>query len=464
MSKIYKGLISAGLVGALALGAACNNTTTTTSASETSTPSVASSSPETTTTTSSAVNPLNALYEGDLTAVPISAFPAQFSEGINQVGFGALKDLYEAENLSLSPASIVFTMSMIQAGAKGETAEQIKKALYLDELSQQEIEAAAKQLMWRSNSNGMQAANAVWLDSQYSFQDTYLNTLTKNFMATAGRADFAKDPEAATQAINDWVKSQTNGKIPELNPEPLPADTAMALVNAMHFLGQWETPFDSALSKKDVFIGGKMEVEVDFMYASHSTLYAETPNYSMIALPFGEPTPEETEATPTAAESKESAVPDSKYAMAFILPTKEKDLREVAGELQNVSFATVTDSLKPEHTDISLPKFEFLYNAPLDSWLKEKGITAAFDRTQADFSGMINESTPLYLSSVLHQSFIKVDEKGAEAAAATQGIMTPVSAPVGEIKTFRADRPFIFVIYDQTDSTILFLGAVSQPS
>jgi serpin B len=131
--------------------------------------------------------------------------------------------------------------------------------------------------------------------------------------------------------------------------------------------------------------------------------------------------------------------------------------------LEGKGFAEALLGLSGQVTDIALPKFEYMYSVSLKDTLAVLGMPDAFDPDAADFSGMTEEVNDLYISEVLHKCYIRVDELGAEAAAATEVAMAGTGMPA-DVKEFRADRPFLFVIYSHEDGTAAFMGAVNDPT
>jgi len=388
-----------------------------------------------------------ASYKATLTAQKITAFPDAFVSGMNQYGWTVASGLYNGENLAISPASLELAILMTRTGAAGATADEMKTALSMSALSDEDILSSCKQLMWRANTNGMTASNSIWMQKDYSFSDTFIKSCTDNFMTDAFAVDFLKDAAGATDSINKWASDKTHGKIPEMNPEPLPADTRLVLINALYFLGDWEIPFTAENSYDQVFHGTKEDATVKFMHDNRNMLYTETPSYQMISLPFK-----------GAAEKT-----DSPYSMAFILPSEGQDINDVMKDLAANGFASAAAGLADNKVQLALPKYEFTFDASMLKTMQSLGMNLAFDPEKAQFDGMTGAANNLFISDILHKCYIRVDEKGAEAAAVTEVMMGETAMPVEEdLKTFTADRPFLFAIYDETDNTVLFLGAVGQ--
>jgi len=397
--------------------------------------------------TGSVTNTETVSYKATLSAQEIAAFPDAFVNGMNQYGWNTAANLYSGKNLAISPASLALAILMTRTGAVGATADEMKNALSLSSLSDEDILSSCKQLMWRANTNGMEAANSIWMQKDYSFADAFIQSCTDRFMADAFSVNFLTDAPAATNAINKWASDKTHGKIPEMNPDPLPDDTRLVLINALYFLGDWEIPFTAANSFDEVFHGTTEDSTVKFMHDKRKMLYSETPAYQMISLPF------------KGAEGKA----DSPYSMAFILPSKGQDIAALMNDLSSKGFSSFAADLSKEKVQLSLPKYEFTFDASMVKTMQSLGMKLAFDGEKAQFDGMTEAANDLYITDILHKCYIRVDEKGAEAAAVTEVMVGETAAPVEDnLKNFTADRPFLFAIYDETDNTVLFLGAVGQ--
>ena len=285
------------------------------------------------------------------------------------------------------------------------------------------------------------------MQKDYSFSEDYINTCMKNFMADAFAVDFLNNAAGATDAINQWASDKTHGKIPEMNPSPLSSDTRLVLINALYFLGDWENPFKAEDTYKQTFRGSQEDADVSFMHSNDDLLYAETPAYQMISIPF------------KGAEGKA----DSPYSMAFILPAEGQDMTAIMEDLAANGFSAAAKDLATAKVELALPKFEFTFDATMLKTMESLGMKLAFNSNDADFNGMTGAENDLFISDILHKCYIRIDEKGAEAAAVTEVIMETTAMPVQEdVKTFTADHPFLFAIYDETDQSILFMGAVGQ--
>jgi serine protease inhibitor len=382
-------------------------------------------------------------YKAVMKEQPVTALDPAFVSRVNTFGLKAAGILSKTdENLALSPASIETALCMTRAGAAGDTAKDMAKALGFEGLSDEQITAACKSLMWRSNTGGMEAANALWAGEGLTLSDKFAGICTEDFMADAG----ALKIPGAMDEINSWAKDKTHGRIDKIIMEELDPSTRMVLANALYFLGKWAAPFEANETYDEQFAALEETVKASFMHVTRGVPYYENKNFKMISLEF---------------KSDEN---EGKYAMAFILPAEGKDAGALLSSLDGEKFADALFGLKSRQTIISLPKFEFSYYTSLKDTLIGLGMGTAFS-DNADFSAMTKEPNSLYISEVLHKCFVKADELGAEAAAVTVVVMEEgMAMPPENAAVFKADRPFIFAIYSVEDGTIGFLGTVNDPT
>ncbi len=367
------------------------------------------------------------------------------ASGMNQYAFDVMMDLYNDKNLTISPVSLELALLMTASGAKGETREEMLKSLCMSGFSDEEILASAKQLMWRANQNGLHAANSIFVQKDFGLQPDFREILAKSFMAGAFEEDFIDHGDVAAKNINRWTDENTNGKIPELVGDELSADTRLVIVNTLYFLGKWAQPFKAEDTHDTVFHGTDGETTVPFMNATLTIDYYEGETFQYIALPFK-------------GIEDESAKP---LAMSFILPKEGNTMQEVFSEVRNIGFSAIIEASTEEKVKVSIPKFEFDFETSMVDTMKNLGMKLAFDG--ADFSAMTTEPVDLVISDIIHKTYIKIDEEGAEAAAATGVVikLTAVQDP-GTVKVFSADRPFFFSIYDTDDSVIMFSGVTAN--
>lgn len=386
----------------------------------------------------------DAAHRAKLLRQIITPLNEEFVSAVNDFGMNAAKQLYNTdENFALSPASIELALCMTRTGASGDTAEEMAKTLGLANLSDSEILSACKSLMWRANTGGMEAANAIWLSDAYTFSEDFINTCTGDFFADA----FSLAIPGAKDAVNTWANEKTHGRIKEILSDELPQETRIVLANALYYLGEWELPFEANDTYDEDFAAPTGNVTTAFMHSDWVVPYVKTDDFSMITLNF------------------KSSDDEGKYAMAFLLPAEGQSVSDLLHSLDAVTFSRTLSGAQSQEVWIKLPKFEFSYFTKLKDTLAAMGMNKALSATEADFSAMTNETNQIYIDEVLHKCFIRVDELGAEAAAVTVvEALEGAAMPTQEPPKFYADRPFVFAIYSQEDGTIAFLGAVNDPT
>ncbi len=367
--------------------------------------------------------------------------------------FGA--DLYGVlaagdENLVFSPASIVLALAMTYAGAEGATADEMATALHfeLEDQALHEALNALDSLLESRSFEGPQddgvlvsTANSLWGQQGLPFEKLFLDTLAVNYGAGMRLVDYTTAAEEARLAINDWVAGETNDKITDLIPAgALDALTRLVLVNAVYLDATWASQFDPESTFDGVFRRSDgSEVTVPLMTQSASFPYAIGDSWQAIQLPYLR----------------------NELGMLLIVPD-EGAFAEVEAKLAEGLIAEVATGLARVEVGLTMPKFEFRTQAGLNPALRELGMATAFDPAVADFSGMTT-AEQLYISEVIHEAYIAVDEEGTEAAAATAVVMRATAAPLETVQ-LTIDRPFLFALRDLETGALLFLGRVMDPS
>ena len=214
-----------------------------------------------------------ASYDGRLIQQKIEPLDGSFVSGIGDLGFSAASRLYSAdENLALSPVSIELAMCMARAGANGPTRDEMTAALGLTGLTDEQIVAACKALMWRANTGGMEAANAIWLLDDYKYKADYIKTGTEDYMADLK----ALSIPGAMDAVNAWAKEKTHGRVDQILQQEPGADTRMIITNALYYLGEWERTFKANNSFEREFATPGGSVTVPFMHSDWTVPYYST--------------------------------------------------------------------------------------------------------------------------------------------------------------------------------------------
>ncbi len=352
----------------------------------------------------------------------------------------------EHENIFISPLSISMALGMVLHGARGETKEEMKKALEIHNLSIDEINQSYRALLGLlphiDPSIEMMIANSVWYRYTFPVLEEFIETNKKYFDAEVQALDFDK-PEAS-QIMNNWVKRKTNGHIDEIVPDDIDPLTVMYLINAMYFKGDWTYQFDRDDTREaDFTLPDGTTKKVQMMQQENAFRMYRSLDVSILELPYG----------------------DEHYSMIIVLPPRDVSIHEITGSITNEKWQEWIDMLPEkgrEGSMVYLPRFTLEYEKSLPGVLKALGMELAFHSYFADFSGVYDrakEPRNAYISDVMHKTFVDVNEEGTEAAAATSVEVSVTSMP----PQFRVDRPFLMAIRENSSGTILFIGKIVNP-
>jgi uncharacterized protein (TIGR01777 family) len=360
--------------------------------------------------------------------------------------------LIDAGTPSSSPASIALALAMLLPGARGSTADELATVLRLPaELRGERLQAAADSLLRHLGVDDrtpgdrhcqLRITNDLWTQSGHPIEPAYAKTLREAFHAGHHDVAFRDDPDGARRRINAHVARATNDRIRDLlSPDLVTADTRTILTNALWLKAKWADEFYEGATKPAPFHLRKGQtVDVPMMRNVDSFAYAETADWQCVVLPFAGHT----------------------LACEVMLPRKGKDL---AAAEQALLAGAHQQGIAPNRVDVHLPRFRVASTCRLRDPLQTLGLRAAFVPSTADFTG-ISPKGQLVLDDVVHQTWIQVDEHGAEAAAATASVMTVGSAMPPKQQPpipFVADRPFAFALRHRTSNLVLFVGRVEDP-
>jgi serpin B len=396
--------------------------------------------------------PESELESGPAPEPPDPAAMAALAKAGNAFGVDLYRRVAAAPgNFAFSPMSISLAFAMTHAGARGDTAAEMRRVLRLGADDAALHDSAGRLLAtWNDPSREsyeLRVVNRLFGEQQYSFEQPFLDLTRETYRAPLETVDFRNAPEAQRKHINGWVAKQTRDRIPTLLPDgSIDALTRLVLVNAIYFLGSWERPFKPDATADAPFhtLAGRTRT-VPMMQQVGFFGYAERDGLQLVDLPYK----------------------GDELAMTVVLPRAKKGLPSLEKGLTTAKVTTWLDSLQEHRVRVLLPRFEIRDSRiDLAEQLRPMGMRLAFDANRADFGGMSRPANPdeaLYVSGAYHQTFVKVDEKGTEAAAATAVIMSARGGPPPEPPEFRADRPFLFMIRDLASGAILFIGRVVDP-
>jgi serine protease inhibitor len=346
-------------------------------------------------------------------------------------------------NVVVSPYSVSTALSMAYNGAGSKTKTEMQNVLdysgLSDEAVNQQNSSLYKSLMHVNPSSELTVANAMFANKNFEFVKAFMDSNQKYYGAKLETLDFAD--LSTVNKINNWVKDNTKNKIPSILDKVAP-DAILYLVNAVYFKGVWldefkkdETqPVDFKLSN-----GGKKTVEM--MNRSAKMSYFAGNNFQAVMLPYK----------------------DKRLQMCIFLPDKKSNITAFINSLTPESWSQWREQFRKEEGHLGLPRFKVEYKTELSEVLKAAGMPCAFEDNCADFKKMIEQNA--MISRVLHKTYLEVNEKGTEAAAATAIEMSVTSAPMNPKPPFEmiCDRPFVVAIQDEKTNAILFLGAIVDP-
>ncbi len=378
---------------------------------------------------------------------------AAFAAGGNALGL----DLYgrlrmRSGNLVLSPFSIASALAMTWAGARGETSARMKAVLHLDVPPDQALRTAGRlsaTLRDPAQPIVFRIANRLFGETSEPLERGFLDATAAAFGAGLDPVDFKHAPAAARGRINGWVEDETRKRIRDLvPPSAIDSETRLVLVNALYFLGDWAAPFEQEATFAAPFtVAAGSAKDVPTMHRRGAYRLLHDRDLAVLEMPY-----------------KGGAL-----AMLVLLPDQPDGLAALEASLSAVRIDAIVGALAPATVDLALPKFEVnpSVGMPLREELTALGMGVAFDRRRADFTGIANPKNPedrLAIGDVFHKAFVKVDEKGTEAAAATAVVIARAGGAMAQAQSFKADHPFLFLIRHQASGAILFLGRVSDPS
>ncbi|XP_049571382.1 leukocyte elastase inhibitor-like isoform X2 [Orcinus orca] len=381
-----------------------------------------------------------------LTMEQLSAANTRFALDL----FRVLNNSDPAGNIFISPFSISSALAMVFLGTRGNTAAQMSKALYFKGV--EEIHSGFQSLNADINKLGapyiLKLANRLYGEKSYDFLPEFLASTQEMYGAELASVDFLQAAEDARKTINEWVKGQTEGKIPELLAlRVVDSMTKLVLVNAIYFKGNWQEKFMMEATKDAAFRLNKKDTKlVKMMYQKKRFRLGHIKDLKcqVLELPY---------------EGKD-------LSMVILLPDDILDestgLRKIE---QQLTLEKLREWTRPENLDllevnVQLPRFKLEESYELSTLLASLGMQDLFSG-KADLSG-ISGARGLSVSKVVHKSFVEVNEEGTEAAAATSVAIVHLSMPLTE-EYFTADHPFIFFIRHNPSTSILFLGRLSSP-
>lgn len=386
-------------------------------------------------------NPIDPVIPSDSTAIGTKADLLNAMDRTSYALFHKLLQIEESKNVLISPFSMNAALYMAMNGAREETLTEMSDVLNANNLNttglNQQYQEFSSDIV---NSN----SDVSYLDVHQSVFWTPLGiTMDDNFRANMETyyASEMYDNDFTLSGINGWANEKTNGKIPKVL-DKIRVDEVMFLLNAVYFKGDWEFPFDENMTRSQSFTTGDgKEIMTETMGLDYPISHFIGDVYSAVDLPFS----------------------NGEYAMTFI--KSDADIFEFIQDMgvsgmQSMVADLVGSQLQEGRVFLSLPKFEISYKKEMTQLLKDLGMARAFDESLAQFQGFGRAGGNIYLSRVLHDTFLKIDEKGAEGAAVTTVGVGVESVP----PPIAFDSPFMYIIRHIDSNVPIFMGICENPS
>ena len=373
--------------------------------------------------------------------------PDTVAQGSAEFGLSLYKRLGETNgNIFLSPTSLSTAFGLAYAGARGETAREMAQVLRFPgppERLHSQMGQMLGQMRLEQPGRKLSVANAIWVEQDFPLGEEFRQTLSRHYGAEPRRVNFVSKPDEAVARINDWAEENTAGKIRNLlRRDDINELTRLFLTNTVYFKGDWLKPFKKEDTRQQPFHPrGAAPFETAFMKQTGRFRHLDKGAFQALELPYkGE-----------------------ELSMMVLLPKAKDGLPVMEREMNGARLGEWMKELRatePGTVEVSLPKLKMEEKYRLKDQLIAMGMNRAFT-DKAEFEAISSEG-PLFIYSVIHQTFLAVDEEGTEAAAATAiGIQLSGSRLVET--RFVADRPFFFLIRDNRSGSVVFMGRVESP-
>ncbi|XP_006972724.1 neuroserpin [Peromyscus maniculatus bairdii] len=364
--------------------------------------------------------------------------------------YNHLRATGEDENILFSPLSIALAMGVMELGAQGSTLKEIRHSMGYDGLKNGEefsfLKDFSNMVSAEESQYVMKIANSLFVQNGFHINDEFLQMMKKYFNAEVNHVDFSQNVALANY-INKWVENYTNSLLKDLvSPRDFDSVTHLALINAVYFKGNWKSQFRPENTRTFSFTkDDESEVQIPMMYQQGEFYYGEFSDgsneaggiYQVLEIPY---------------EGDE-------ISMMLVLSRQEVPLATLEPLLKAQLIDEWTNSVKKQKVEVYLPRFTVEQEIDLKDTFKALGVTEIFNK-DANLTAM-SDKKELFLSKIVHKSFIEVNEEGSEAAAASG--MIAISRMAVLYPQVIVDHPFLFLIKIRKTGTILFMGRVMHP-
>ena len=355
----------------------------------------------------------------------------------NDFAFNLFRTARKEESLILSPLSITYALGMLNNGAAGKTLEQINTVLGFGDAGADAINDFCLKMLTEAPSLDEQTkvmiANTIYFNKAkgYELKEDFVNKAKQYYDAEPESRDF--DDGETRNVINKWANDHTEGMIPEILKEDEFDPSAVSyLLNALYFKGTWTLKFDESKTEDEVFNEGNT---VPMMHQEAQLFYKENDECQALMMPYG----------------------NGAYQMTILLPREGKSVNDVLNGLTAEKWQQNYQWMDEAIVDVKLPRFETKTDINLEDIMSALGMPNAFIYGMAEFPGFCT-CEDIYIDLMKQVAKIKVNEEGTEAAAVTIIGMKDSAIQDPPHFKFYANRPFLYVINEQSTGSIFFMG------
>ncbi|XP_012871719.1 PREDICTED: neuroserpin [Dipodomys ordii] len=356
----------------------------------------------------------------------------------------------EEENILFSPLSIALAMGMMELGARGSTLKEIRHSMGYDSLKEGEefsfLKDFSNMVTAEDSQYVMKMANSLFVQNGFHVNEDFLQMMKKYFNAEVTHVDFSQNV-AVANTINKWVENNTNNLLKDLvSPRDFDSITHLALINAIYFKGNWKSQFRPENTRTFSFTkDDESEVHIPMMYQQGEFYYGEFSDgsneaggiYQVLEIPYE----------------------NDDLSMMLVLSRQEVPLAALEPLVKAQLIEEWANSVKKQKVEVYLPRFTVEQEIDLKDILKALGVTEIFIKN-ANLTGL-SDNKDMFLSKVIHKSFLEVNEEGSEAVAASG--MIAISRMAVLYPQVIVDHPFLFLIRNRRTGMILFMGRVMHP-
>lgn len=372
--------------------------------------------------------------------------------GMNQWAFDLYKHLSrQPGNFCASPFSIAANLTMAGNGAKQATSTAIQQLLHYPAALNLLVGDLNLLLLGTpttpKNAAQLLSANAIWIQKEIPLLVSFQQIIRRDFQISIGIVNFEQEAFKAVQTINEWGAKQTRNKMNQIiSPQDIGRQTRLVLTSGVYLQGQWLEPFNTSLTKRDVFyMTPQHSFMLPFMVQTGEKMYNKGGNWESVTLPYV------------------SGDKGGQFMMTFLIPSASTDLKTLENSLTQEYWLDLQKNARLTPLTLYVPRFRVEDRLELSRVLPEMGLKIAFT-PEADFSG-ISATEKLFINAATHRAIYRVDEKGSDSSQSLYKRLAdqkPIEneAPAQEL---RLNRPFIFVVWEMKSQAIVFVGRIMQP-